>query len=147
MDGLPPVSEDKQWCWRLVPPDQQESTETKLADVHSHCITAQGSQITTDSELKMVTERKLRCYQRRCSTGFSPCGTSTVKKRSPSINYWRNAARFTAASNDLTIHWLCICCVILSTYNNIIQTMISEPWLKKFLYLNIGNRLLKEQLK
>jgi hypothetical protein len=33
----------------LAPPDQQESTETKLADVHSHRITAQGSQITTDS--------------------------------------------------------------------------------------------------
>jgi hypothetical protein len=30
-------------------PDQQESTETKLADVHSHRTTAQGSQITTDS--------------------------------------------------------------------------------------------------
>jgi hypothetical protein len=25
-----------------------------------------------------------------------------VKKRSPSINYWRSAVRFTAASNDLT---------------------------------------------
>ena len=39
---------------------------------------------------------------RSCSTGFSPCRSSTVKKRSPSINYWRSAARFTAASNDLT---------------------------------------------
>ena len=86
---------------------------------------------------------------RSCSTGFSPCGASTVKKRSPSIIYWRSAARFTAASNDLTIHWLCICCVILSTYNAtekiLFKQMISEPWL--CLYLNIGNRLLKEQLK
>jgi hypothetical protein len=36
MDGLSPVSKDKQWRWRLAPPDQQESTETKLADVHYH---------------------------------------------------------------------------------------------------------------
>ena len=49
MDGLPPVSKDKQWRWRLAPPDQQESTETKLADIHYHRTTAQGSQITTDS--------------------------------------------------------------------------------------------------
>jgi hypothetical protein len=72
-----------------------------------------------------------------------------VKKRSSSINYWRSAARFMAASNDLTIHWLCICCVILSTYNTtekiLFKQMISEPWL--CLYLNIGNRLPKEQLK
>jgi hypothetical protein len=33
----------------LTPQDQQESTETKLADVHSHRTTAQGSQITTNS--------------------------------------------------------------------------------------------------
>jgi hypothetical protein len=33
----------------MAPQDQQESTETKLADVHSHRTTAQGSQITTDS--------------------------------------------------------------------------------------------------
>jgi hypothetical protein len=49
MDCLPLVSEDKQWRWRLAPPVQQESTETKLADVHSNRTTAQGSQITTDS--------------------------------------------------------------------------------------------------
>jgi len=42
---------------------------------------------------------------RSCSTGFSPCGTSTVKKRSTSINYWRSAARFTAASNDWTQYY------------------------------------------
>ena len=49
MDGLLPVSEDKQRRCRLAPPDQQESTETKLVDVHSHRTTAQGSQDTTDS--------------------------------------------------------------------------------------------------
>ena len=64
MDGLPPVSEDKQLRWRLAPPDQQESTETKLVDVHSHRTTAQGSQITTDST-QAVTEGKLRRYQRK----------------------------------------------------------------------------------
>jgi hypothetical protein len=36
-------------------------TETQLADVHSHHTTAQGSQ----TQLKMVTEGKLRRYQRK----------------------------------------------------------------------------------
>jgi hypothetical protein len=61
---LLPVSEDKQRRCRLAPPDQQESTETKLVDVHSHRTTAQGSQITTDST-QAVTEGKLRRYQRK----------------------------------------------------------------------------------
>ena len=107
------VSEDKQWRWRLAPPAQQESTETKLADVHSHRTTApcKGSQITTDSTQdghrgKTSTLPKKE-NQGAASTGFSLCRTSTVKMRSLLINYWRNAARFMAASNWSTLYLLC----------------------------------------
>ena len=98
------VSEDKQWRWRLAPPDQQESTETKLADVHSHRTTAQGSQITTDSaqDGHRGKTSTLPTKKTQGAAGLSPCGTSTMKKRAPSINYWRSAVIFTAASNDLT---------------------------------------------
>ena len=106
MDGLPPVSEDKQLRWRLAPPDQQESTETKLADVHSHRTTAQGSQITTDST-QDGHRGKTSTLPKKENPGTAAQDCRLVwqvqwKKRSPSTTYWRSATIFTAASNDLT---------------------------------------------
>ena len=75
------------------------------------------------TQLKMVTEGKPATLPKKENQGAAV--GQVVKKRSSSINYWRSAARFMAASNDLTIHWLCICCVILSTYNTISW---SEKW-------------------
>ena len=158
MDGLPPVSEDKQWRWRLAPLDQKESTETKLSDVHSLRTTAQGCQITTDSTQDGHRGKTLTLPKKENQ------GAAAQDFRLVGQVQWRRDHRqsFTEEvrqdlrrpvmiwhQEDLTIHWLCICCVILSTYNAtekiLFKQMISEPWL--CLYLNIGNRLLKEQLK
>jgi hypothetical protein len=180
MDGLPPVSKDKQWRWRLAPPDQQESTETKLADIHYHRTTAQGSQITTDStqdghrgktstlpkkenqgaaahDFRIVGQVQwrsgtvalmvlgqfsdicgalmvlgqfsdicgpfVRKYQ---NTGQGPYGLrfrSKVKKRSPSINYWRSAAM-----NDLLQLEKWATCLDLTWYRQRVSSQTSALW-------------------
>ena len=93
------VSEDNQWRWRLAPPAQQESTEIKLADVHSHRTTApcKGSQITTDSTQdghrgKTSTLPKKE-NQGAAAQDFRLVGQVQWRRgHRQSMHYWRSAA-------------------------------------------------------
>ena len=117
MDGLPPVSEDKQWTWRLAPQDQQESTEAKLADVHSHRTTAQGSQITNDSTQDghrgKTSTLPRKENQGAAAQDFRPVGQVQWRRdhRQSITEEVRQDLRRSVMiwhKEDLTIHWLCM---------------------------------------
>ena len=72
MDSLPPVSEDQQRRRGMAPPKHQKGTETKLTTLRFSPTTVQGllykeAQLLP-TQLKMVTEGKLKRYQRKKTT-------------------------------------------------------------------------------
>jgi hypothetical protein len=74
------------------------------------------------TQLKMVIERKLRRYQLKKETQgtaaqeFRIVGQVQWRRDTEEVRQYLQRPVMIWHKEYLTIHWLCICCVILSTY-------------------------------